>query len=252
MTQHTFHTPVPVELEVVTPAGSIEVETFDGDESTITVEAASKLLEKMIVEQAGNRLIVEFRDRGPLGLPVSLRDFGLGTSRIRVHARIPHASIARLATASAGMELHGRLATLSVSSVSGALMVEGEVDGDVEVKTVSGDARLPRLGGDLTAQSVSGSISAAAVGRHVTARSVSGNVRIGSAREGKLTAQSVSGSIEVGVATGTSVDVDAGTASGHMSSAVALGSDPAVLGDGPRLVIRGQTVSGDFTLFRAA
>jgi DUF4097 and DUF4098 domain-containing protein YvlB len=127
----------------------------------------------------------------------------------------------------------------------------GELDGDARIKTVTGDVRLPDVSGDLTAQTVSGHIAAQSVGGSVWAKSVSGNVHVGSLREGQVTIQSVSGDVELGVAPGTSIDVDAGSASGDLSSEVPLSDTPGA-DAGRTVVIRSNTVSGDVRVFRAA
>src|SRR5438132_47673 len=147
MAEHRFHTPGPIELDLQLPAGDVDVETVDGEESLVFVEGDERLVEQTEVE-----------------LDANVRSIG----------------------------------------------------GSVEGKTVSGDIRLD------------------------------------SVREGRVTLQSVSGDIEVGVETGTNLDVDAGSVSGDLSSEVPLGSDAASAGgDGPTLVVRGKSVSGDFRVFRA-
>jgi DUF4097 and DUF4098 domain-containing protein YvlB len=253
MAVHTFHTPEPVQLEVKTPAGDIEVETVDGDESTVIVEGSEKLVEQTTVELVGNRLVVELRGKGTFGITISFGDFSIGGTHLRVRVRVPHSSRADLSTAAADMQLRGRYAALDVKTASGDVAVEGEIDGDAQVKTVSGDVRMRSIGGELRVQTVSGDVTAVSVGRDVTAKSVSGDVRIDSKREGRVTVQSISGDIELGVAAGTNLDVDAGSVSGELTSEVALGSDiGSIGGDGPTLVVRGKTVSGDFKVFRAA
>ena len=252
MAVHTFHTPAPVELEVKVPIGEIEVETVDGEESTVVVEGSEKLVEQTNVELVGNRLVVEMRNKGAFGITISIGDFSFGGSQISVRVRVPHGSRTEISTAAADMDLRGRYAALETKSASGDLDVQGEIDGDAEIKTVSGDVRLRSVGGALRVQSVSGDVTATSVHGDVTAKSVSGDVRVESAREGRVTAQSVSGDIEVGVAPGTNLDVDAGSVSGELTSEVALGNDVGAVGEGPTLVVRGKTVSGDFKVFRAA
>ena len=253
MTEYRFQTAEPIDLEVTVPIGEIDVETVDGDESLVTVEGNEKLVEQTIVELRGNRLVVELRGRKPFGITIAIGDFSFGNGGLRVHARIPHASRAALATASADMKVRGRIESLDSKSASGDLTVVGTIERDAAIKTVSGDAHVQRIDGNLRATTVSGDLFLGSVGRSIEIKSVSGDVRVESVREGSATVQSVSGDIELGVAAGTNLDVDAGSVSGELDSEVPLGSDRAAAdADGPTLVVRGKTVSGDFRVFRAA
>jgi Putative adhesin len=251
MAEHRFQTPEPVELEVRIPTGRIEVVTVDGDESVVTLEGSDRMLEQTTVDLQGRRLVVEFRGRKH-GIMVAIGDVSFGGGKLRVRAAVPHGSEANLVTAAADMDLRGRLASLDTKSASGDLLVSGEVERNADLKTVSGDVELQAVGGDLHVKTVSGDVHATSVGGSVTVRSVSGDVRVDSVREGHVEVQSVSGDIAVGVAPGTNLDVDAGSVSGDLASEVPLGSEPTGTGDGPTVVVRGRTVSGDFKVFRAA
>jgi hypothetical protein len=254
--EHRFHTPGPVDLEVAVPSGEIVVETVDGEESLVVLEGSERTLEQTVVELVGDKLRVELRPRKGFGLTIEIGDLsfgGGGSGKLLVRATVPHRSHAALNTAAADMRLRGRFGSLATKSASGDLVVDGPVEGNAAVKTVSGDARLQDVGGTLQTQSVSGDLRVQAVGGSLMAKSVSGDVRVDSLREGEATLQSVSGDIHLGVAAGTNVDVDANSVSGDLSSDVPLADDPAATqdADGPTLVVRGKTVSGDFRLVRA-
>jgi DUF4097 and DUF4098 domain-containing protein YvlB len=249
----TFHTPDAAELEIKVPVGEIEIETVDGDDTHVVVEGSEKMLEFTEVRQEGRRVVVELKGKKPFGITISIGDLSFGSGRLRVRAHIPHAAAVEVASASADTKIRGRLRTLDAKTASGDLMVRGEIEDDVTVKTVSGDATLDRIHGSFRFTSVSGDVTAREVGRDIEGKSVSGDVRIDATGEGRATLQSVSGDIEVGVRHGTNLDVDAGSVSGDLDSEIPLGGDPAsAVGDGPTLVLRGKTVSGDFRVTRAS
>jgi DUF4097 and DUF4098 domain-containing protein YvlB len=254
MAEHRFHTPQPVDLQVSVPSGDVIVETADIEESVITIEGSEKLVEQTVVEQNGNRLSVQFRGKHGLGITIGIGGFTIGSGeRLKVRARVPHASRAELATASADMNIDGTLRTLETKTASGDLVMHGKVDGDATVKTVSGDVLLDDVGGDVNVTSVSGDVRVTSVRGSLRTKSVSGDVRVDRAQGTEATLQSVSGDIRVGVAAGTNVDVDANSVSGDLDSEVPLATDMgAAIGDGPTLVVRGKTVSGDFRLVRAS
>jgi Putative adhesin len=244
MAQRRFATPRPVRLELKIASGEVHVATVDDAQSTVTVEGAPKLVEATKVELVGDRLIIEHQRKPPIF-------FGRFDKPLRVHARVPHRSRVEIATASADATLDGAFTGVELKSASGGIRVTGELDGDARVRSVSGNVRLPHVSGDLIVSTVSGDTDAESVDGSADVKSVSGDVRVGSLREGKVTVQSVSGNVELGVAPGRSIDLDARSASGALSSEVPLSDTPAG-DDAPTIVIRGQTVSGDVRLFRSA
>jgi hypothetical protein len=241
----SFATPQPVLLSVKIPAADVDVATVDGGESTVTLEGPPKLVEAMKVELVRDRLIVEPR-RKPL---TKVLGRFAGSLHVRVH--IPHRSSVEIVTAAGSATLDGTFAGLELSSTSGDVRVTGELDGNASAKSVSGDVRLPDVVGDVTLRTVSGNLTAASVDGSVSVRSVSGDVRVDSLRDGTVTVQNVSGDIELGIAPGTNLDVDARTASGQLSSELPLSGAPGHE-PGPTVVVRGNTVSGDLRVFRAA
>ena len=240
-----FTTPRPVRLVIKIAAGDFRIATVDGDESTVSLEGSSKLLAATRVELHGDRLVVEQYRK-------SLRTFlGHWSESLEVVARVPHGSSVEIVTASGDATLEGTFAALEMQSASGDITAVGDLDGSATVHTVSGDVSVGRVAGDLMVHTVSGDVEAESVGGSVSAKGVSGDVRVRSLRQGSVNVHSVSGDVELGIASGSSVDVDAGSASGDLSSEVPLSGDPSAE-EGPTVVIRSSTVSGDFRLTRAA
>ena len=254
MLERSFHTPLPLDLEVGIPSGDIEVETTEGEESSITVDGDERLLEEVEIRQDDNRVVVTYRGKGKFGFSLSPFSVVFGVNELRVRATIPHGAGVKIKTASADSDLAGHFGALAVNSVSGDLSLRGEIAGDANIKTVSGDVELDRVDGDASAQTVSGDVRVGPVAGSAEAKTVSGDIRFDAVSAGDVRFASVSGDIEIGIAQGSAVDVDAGSTSGDLSSEVPLGSEP-MQGEGeaaPTVVLRGRTVSGDVKVFRAS
>jgi hypothetical protein len=246
MSEQQFTTNGPVRLAVRLANGEIEVETVEGAEATVTIEGPPKLTDATAVALLGDRLTISQERRMLGGL------FGWFDHPLQVTVTVPHASQVEIVTGSGNTRITGNFTGLDLKSASGDLDASGLLDGDASVKTVSGDVRLQGVTGDLYVKTVSGDVSAGSVHGSVSLASVSGDVRIGSLHDGEVRVQSVSGDVELGVAHGTSIELEAASASGHLSTEIPLSDRPAPGEPGPSLVIRGNTVSGDIRVLRAA
>jgi hypothetical protein len=258
MIEQTFHTPLPLTLEVSIPSGDIDVESAEGEETALTILGDERFLEHVEVRHDGNRVVVNVRDKTKFGVSFTGTGFSIGSlvfgdGGLRVQARVPHGAGVTVKTASADTELAGHFGALDLNSASGDVRLRGEVAEDTRVKTVSGDVELERVDGDLSVQCVSGDLRARAVAGSVDTKSVSGDIRLDALTAGEVRFSSVSGDIELGIAPGSLLDVDAGSTSGDLSSEVPLASEPPSGEEGaaPTVVLRGRTVSGDVRVFRA-
>jgi DUF4097 and DUF4098 domain-containing protein YvlB len=249
MLEHSFHTPLPLTLEVSIASGDIDVETSETEETSLTIDGDERLLESLEVRQDGNRVVVTQQTKGwKHGF-----SFSVGNGGLEVRARVPHGAAVKVKTASADTELAGSFGKVDVNSASGDVRARGEIAENATVKTVSGDVELDRVDGDLSVQCVSGDVKVRAAAGGVDTKSVSGDIRLEGLTAGDVRFSSVSGDIEIGIAQGSLIDVDAGSTSGDLSSEVPLANEPLLGEDGiaPTVVLRGRTVSGDVRVFRA-
>jgi DUF4097 and DUF4098 domain-containing protein YvlB len=250
MLEHTFHTPLPLTLEVAIPSGDIDVETGGDEETALTVDGDERLLEHVEVRHDANRVIVELRKK--INFSFSLGSL-FGDGGLRVTARVPHGADVKVKTASADTELTGNFGKVEVNTVSGDVRARGDIADAATVKAVSGDVDLERVHGDVSVQTVSGDLRARSIHGSADAKSVSGDIRLEALTAGDIRFNSVSGDIEIGVAPGSLLDVDAGSTSGDLSSEVPLASERphGEEAAAPTIVLRGRTVSGDVRVFRA-
>ena len=251
MIEQTFHTPLPLTLEISIPSGDIDVDTTESEETSLTVDGDERLLEHVEVRQEGNRVSVTLRDKNKVGFSFSLGSLVFGDNGVK--ANVPHGAGVKVKTASADTAITGHLGTLDVNGVSGDVRVRGEISDDATVKTVSGDVELERVDGGLSVQTVSGDARVRGIAGSVDAKSVSGDIRLEALTSGDARFSSVSGDIEIGIARGSLLDVDAGSTSGDLASEVPLASEPPSGEDAgaPTVILRGRTVSGDVRVFRA-
>jgi len=252
----------PYAVEVRNPAGSVTVDAVeDTPEYVVEIEALNTAAEEMIdrvdLFLVGSRLRVQ----------VPERRLQLRSPAFAVRVTTPIGAAARIAVASADVELRGELGKAELTGASGDSVVEscadlqlrtasgdariGTVAGRTTVASASGDLRIESAGGGLEVKTASGDIEVGSIGGDVTITTASGDVGIGRATGGAVGVKTVSGDVEVGVVPGLRVWLDLSSISGRMTSQ--LDGDDGVAGTEPaQLTIAVRTVSGDLRVRPAA
>ena len=271
MRRETFQTPGPLTLDLRLPSGEIDVQSVEGDETVVELDATRDTDDaRALVEGAR----IELRRRGDgheVLVDVERKRFGFlfdmmrGGLILRVHA--PHGADVDIATSSADVDLRGSFGSLKAQLASGDLRAD-ELDGRVDVKSASGDVELQAIAGAVTIATASGDIEVRAVhgeatlrsasgdvtvgeaGDSVTVQTASGDVRVGAVTAGRIALTSASGDQQVGVRSGSRVHLDVKTMSGDASSELEVRDRPSESG-GPQVEIRATSMSGDIRIFRA-
>ena len=140
------------EYDQIDVAGSLDVELFSGSEGNITVKAEENLLEYIITEVKGNRLVIKIKD----GYSLSL------SSRNSILITVPFKDIDQVSLAGSGDVYTRTNNIIKASSLKASLAGSGDVKLEVEAGEVkasvsgSGDVSLTGATKELTC-SVAGS-----------------------------------------------------------------------------------------------
>ncbi len=281
MRRATFSTPGPVRLDLELPAGAIEIETAETDETHVELEAVSNNEQvQEMVETAridcvqrgeGHEVVVEVRTRHGVWISFSRGpDIRLGTPEMRLRISCPNGANLDVKTKSADMKARGDYGDVDVKTASGDVNIEHaaaadiktasgdvhfeEVDGTLDVKSASGDLSVWKVGSAANIQLVSGDVMIREAEDSVNANTVSGDQVLQAVLKGRMELRAISGDIVVGVRRGSRVFVDANTVSGSTSSEFELGDAPGgapAPEDAPLVEVFAKTVSGDVRLTRA-
>jgi DUF4097 and DUF4098 domain-containing protein YvlB len=280
MRRETFSTPGPVRLDLELPAGAIEIETADTDETHVELEAlsANEQVQDMVANARiesnrrgdGTEVIVEVRTRHGVWISFSSGpDIRLGTPEMRLRITCPKGAALDVKTKSADLDARGQYSLVDFKTASGDMSVERSadayaktasgdvkfdaVDGSLDVKTVSGDVLVGSVARDATVQAVSGDVLIRANDGSISANTVSGDQKYDAVVRGRVEIRSVSGDVGVGIRRGSRVFIDANTVSGSTSSEFELSDAPAapLADDAPLVEVFAKTVSGDVRIERA-
>jgi DUF4097 and DUF4098 domain-containing protein YvlB len=246
-TMATHHTPTEVRLKVRLLAGRCEIETADTTETVVEAtpmngSSASREAAEAVVEElrdlpgGGHELVVEVPKRKRL-VP------GFGDASVRIRIRGPHGLGLDVSTASADVEVIGRVGDADLRTASGDVHLDA-ADGRAAVKTASGDVALGAVTGDTGVNTMSGDVRVRETTTALSVNTMSGDVRVMRATGGTIELRSMSGDLEAAIARGASLYVDATSASGDVRSELPVtGSAPD---DGAADVeLRATSLSGD-------
>jgi DUF4097 and DUF4098 domain-containing protein YvlB len=242
MRTETFHTPGDVAVRIRIPAGRVDIETVEGEETRVELSSDSTVEEAATVKARGSEVTVDIDEKRIFGFIRSAPD-------VDIRVTCPQGARIEVKSVSADVDVHGLVGPTDVKSVSGDVEVE-RVDGDLVVKSVSGDVAAAAVTGRTTLQTVSGDVRVDDAGGSVTAQTVSGDQYLGAVVQGSVTLKSVSGDMHVGIRRGSGVWLDVKSVSGDTSSELAVDDTPPE-GEGPLVELRATAMSGDIRIVRA-
>src|SRR6476620_9131254 len=159
MRSETYSTPGPLRLNLEIPAGEIEIETANTDETHVELEAVANndairdLVENSRIELVrrgdGHEVIVEAKSRAGIFISIS-RGPGirLGGPDVRLRITCPHGADLDIRTKSGDLRARGEFGTVDLKTASGDTQIE-KAQGAVRIKTASGDAHIDDVASSL-------------------------------------------------------------------------------------------------------
>jgi hypothetical protein len=245
----TFSTPGQVKLDVNIPTGDVDIETVDGETTSVELEVRGR-----DAEEHEREAQIELRQRGDrYEVVVAAHRSGLFSFRNReyiVRITAPHGAGLEANVASADVDGRGRFGDVEINTASGDIELE-HVEGTLEVDSASGDVEV-RHAGSAKVNSASGDVKIDETVTGADVNTASGDVDLRTVRSGGVSVNSASGDVDVGIAKGSRLWVEAQSLSGETSSELDLESGAPIESDeGPLVELKARTLSGDITVKRA-
>jgi DUF4097 and DUF4098 domain-containing protein YvlB len=238
----TFNIAIP-SIEIDNAAGKVEFATHDESTVVVTIESMQRNTDEVV----GDTKIVAHGNDLRISVP---NRTGFKKREVLVRIAMPKSSAVKVSTVSADVESQGSIDSVIIKTVSGDVRLD-TVKKFLTLKSVSGDVDIAHSPEDASASTVSGDLRLNAFSGRCSATSVSGNCLLHAHGSGEITAKTVSGDVTVWIEPDIEIDVAAKTHSGKLSSDIEL--DPTISGaEGPSLIIRARSVSGDIQIRRAS
>jgi DUF4097 and DUF4098 domain-containing protein YvlB len=250
MRSETFETPGKVKVEVNIPTGDVDIETVDGETTSVQLEVRGD-----DADEHEREAQIELRRRGDryeVVISAQKRRFGLNFRgrEYNVSVTAPHGTDVEANLASADIEGRGQYGEVRINSASGDVEFE-EVAGQARVDSASGDVEMASVD-SAKMNSASGDIKIDRTANGADVNTASGDVELRAVVSGEVKVNSASGDIQVGIAKGSRLWVEAQSLSGETSSELELESGAPIESDeGPLVELKARTLSGDIDVRRA-
>ena len=203
MFERTLTVNGPVELNIRTGSGSIEIRTGAGDR----VQVVGRVSAGMSLDGLDAAERVRRVESAP---PISQTGNVITIGRTNDDPVYRNVSISYEVVVPANTQIN--------SQTGSGNQTIGNVDGAVRAQTGSGSIRIERAGGSLHAQTGSGNIQADSVGGEVRAQTGSGSVEVRQIGRADVTVQTGSGSVTLDLPQDAAYTLNAQTGSGSIST----------------------------------